>query len=184
MPPDTQPRAGRRSAKRGPDALRHLHDEYAPRIYRYLTRVLRDPHAAEDVLQQVMLEAWQRTPSYDPSRGSLTTWLMTITRSRAIDHLRRRVPEPHDPHSATAMIDRAAVPGPPPDELVTQPRLAQLLSGLPRHEAELLRMRFQLEMSQAEIAEVTGIPLGTVKARMVSALRRLRAMIDEQEISP
>jgi RNA polymerase sigma-70 factor (ECF subfamily) len=149
--------------------LRAAYDECAPRIRRYLTHVLRDEHAAEDVLQQVMLEGWQRSASYDPARGSRMTWLMTIARSRAIDYLRRQVPEPHDPQTTTAMIDRVAAEEVAADRLAGQAALAQLL-----------RMRFHLDMTQSEIAEATGIPLGTVKMRMVAALRRLREMLDAE----
>jgi RNA polymerase sigma-70 factor (ECF subfamily) len=160
--------------------LRAAYDECAPRIRRYLTHVLRDEHAAEDVLQQVMLEGWQRSASYDPARGSRMTWLMTIARSRAIDYLRRQVPEPHDPQTTTAMIDRVAAEEVAADRLAGQAALAQLLRRIPVEEAELLRMRFHLDMTQSEIAEATGIPLGTVKMRMVAALRRLREMLDAE----
>ena len=81
-----------------------------------------DRAAAEDVQQQVFLEAWQRAERYDPERGGLLGWLLTIARSRAIDHLRRRVPEPRDPSSAVALADRADDGR--ADELLEQWRLA------------------------------------------------------------
>jgi RNA polymerase sigma-70 factor (ECF subfamily) len=146
----------------------------------YLRQLLRDATAAEDVLQQVMLEVWERGSRFDPARGSLTSWLMTIARSRAIDQLRRRVPEPNDPIATAAIIDARAVDVDQADELSEQWRVAHLLTQLPSQEAQVLRMRFQLEMSQSEIAAETGIPLGTVKMRMVSALERLRTLIEEE----
>ena len=63
----------------------------------YLTQMLHDGATAEEVTQQVMLEVWQRRASFDPSRSSMSSWVMMIARSRAIDQLRRHVPEPHDP---------------------------------------------------------------------------------------
>ena len=77
----------------------------------FLTQMLRDPGTAEDVLQQVLLEVWQRAENYDPDRASLLTWVLTIARSRALDELRRRVPEPLDPAVAAEQVRaRAQVP--------------------------------------------------------------------------
>jgi hypothetical protein len=83
-------RLARRLARRDPDALRALYDLHGGAIFGALQRVLGDRAAAEDVQQQVFLEAWQRAERFDPERGGLRTWLLTIARSRAIDHLRRR----------------------------------------------------------------------------------------------
>src|SRR5829696_6990747 len=88
--------------RRDPDAVRALYAEYGPGALALLHDAIRDRGAAEDVYQQVLLEAWQRGRSFDPARASLRTWLATIARSRAIDHLRRRVPEPRDPSIAYA----------------------------------------------------------------------------------
>jgi RNA polymerase sigma-70 factor, ECF subfamily len=161
-------------------ALDGVYEEYAPTVLGYLVNVLGDRGAAEDVHQQVFLEVWQRAPGYDPARASVLTWIMTIARSRAIDELRRRVPEPRDPGGALAL---AADPDPErsPDALVERWRMAHLLSRLRPDEAELLRMRFYEELSQSEISERTEIPLGTVKMRMVAALRRLRELIEDEE---
>jgi RNA polymerase sigma-70 factor, ECF subfamily len=165
---------------RDADALRELHTTYGRTVLGFLSRTLRDRAAAEDVFQQVFLELWQRGPTYDPGRGSLLTWIMTIARSRAVDHLRSRVPEPRDPASSLAVLDGQDAAA-DLDALVEQWRFAHLLSRLPAQEAELLRRRFYADESQRAIAEATGIPLGTVKMRMVHALGRLRAMIDDEE---
>jgi RNA polymerase sigma-70 factor (ECF subfamily) len=162
------------------EALRELHASYGRTVLGFLIRTLRDRAAAEDVFQQVFLELWQRGPTYDPGRGSLLTWIMTIARSRAIDHLRARIPEPHDPSSSLALHDSREV-APEVDALVEQWHFAHLLSRLPPQEADLLRRRFYAGESQRTIAEATGIPLGTVKMRMVQALARLREMIDDEE---
>ena len=147
----------------------------------YLVNVLGDRGTAEDVHQQVFLEVWQRAPAYDPARASILTWIMTIARSRAVDQLRRRVPEPHDP-SGSQMMALAVDDDPErsPDALVERWQVAHLLGRLRPEEAELLRMRFYEELSQTEIAERTGIPLGTVKMRMVSALETLRGLVERE----
>jgi RNA polymerase sigma-70 factor, ECF subfamily len=163
-------------------ALEGVYGEYAPTVLGYLINVLGDRGAAEDVHQQVFLEVWQRASSYDPERASIFTWIMTIARSRAIDQKRRRVPEPQDP-GQQGEIGRAEDDDPErsPDALVERWRMAHLLSRLRPEESELLRMRFYEGLSQTEIAERTEIPLGTVKMRMVGALRRLRDMIQDEE---
>ena len=162
--------------------LEKMYDEYAPTVLGYLINVLRDRGVAEDVHQQVFLEVWQRVPSYDPKRASVLTWIMTIARSRAIDELRRRVPEPRDPGKPDVIgLVQDHDPEGSPDALVERWRVAHLLSKLRPEERELLRMRFFEGLSQSEIAERTDIPLGTVKMRMVGALRRLRDLVDEEE---
>jgi RNA polymerase sigma-70 factor (ECF subfamily) len=122
-------RLAKRLARRDPDALRELYDLHGRATFNFLVRVLGDRAAAEDVQQQVFFEAWERGERYDPERAGLLTWLLTVARSRAIDHLRRR---------------------------------------------------FYLDQSQTEIAAATGVPLGTVKTRMSSGLRRLRSALEEQ----
>ena len=164
------------------DGLERAYDAYGGSVLGYLQKALGDRGAAEDVTQQVFLEVWRRGPQYDPARGSVFTWVMTIARSRAIDHLRKRVPEPRDtsdPASPTAQVESPAAAR-ELDELLNRWRVAGLLRQIPLEEADLLRMRFYEELSQTEIAERTGIPLGTVKMRMVKALGRLRELIEKE----
>jgi RNA polymerase sigma-70 factor (ECF subfamily) len=168
--------------ERDPEALRAVYARFGRVTFGFLVKALRDRAAAEDVQQQVFLEVWQRADRYDPERGRLLTWVMTIARSRAIDHLRRRVPEPLDPETAAKAAERAAAS---PDErverLAEQWMLRDFLDRLPPGEAEALRLRFYGELSQSEIAEREGLPLGTVKTRMFNGLRRLREMMDEEK---
>ena len=151
-------RLAKRLARRDPEALRELYDLHGRATFGFLVRALGDRAAAEDVQQQVFLEAWQRGERYDPERAGLLTWLLQIARSRAIDHLRRRVPEPRDPTSAVALADRADETE--LDELLEHWHLAGELARLPAEEAELLRRRFYLGQSQTQIAAETGVPLG------------------------
>jgi RNA polymerase sigma-70 factor, ECF subfamily len=180
-------RAGRRFARalhtRDPTAIEDLHEEFAPTVLGYLINVIGDRGRAEDVHQQVFLEVWQRAPDYDPGRASVLTWIMTIARSRAVDELRRRVPEPRDPDASTTLaLTTDYDPERSPDALVERWRVAHMLTRLRPEEAQLLRMRFYDGLSQSEIAERTEIPLGTVKMRMVSALDRLRELIEAEEL--
>jgi len=172
-------RAERRLAARlragDADALADVHEACGAATFGLLVRMLGDRAAAEDVQQQVFTEVWQRAGAYDPRRAGLLTWVLTIARSRAIDHLRRRVPEPRDPQLPDSRtVDAGA------DALLERWRLAQLLGRLPEAERTVLRLRFYEDLSQSEITAATGIPIGTVKARMVRGLTRLREMIEAE----
>jgi len=169
--------------RRDPATLAGIYEEYGGTTFAFLRRALGDRGAAEDVQQQVFLEVWQRGPSFDPERASLLTWILTIARSRAIDHHRRRAPEPRDPTIAAELSDRAAAADQVDelDALVGEWRVAHLLGRLPEEEADLLRRRFCDGRTQSEIAAATGVPLGTVKMRMVQGLDRLRELIEIEE---
>jgi RNA polymerase sigma-70 factor (ECF subfamily) len=147
----------------------------------FLTQMLGDRSTAEDVLQQVLIEVWERGASYDPERAGLLTWVLTIARSRAVDELRRRVPEPIDPAGLTNRLEAANSGESETDQLLEQWRIAGLLARLPREEAHLLRLRFYDGLSQSEIAENTGVALGTVKTKMVNGLCQLRDLLEAEE---
>jgi RNA polymerase sigma-70 factor (ECF subfamily) len=167
--------------ERDPVALREIYDRFGRITFGFLLKALSDRGAAEDVQQQVFLEVWRRSDRFDPARGRLLTWVMTITRSRAIDHQRRRAPEPIDPQAAATAGDVSSVgAGGEIEALAEQWRMRGLLDRLPASESELLRLRFYGELTQSEIAARERIPLGTVKTRMFKGLRRLREMIDEE----
>ncbi len=178
-PTEPGPLVGR--LRRGdPDALAEVHATYGAAVLGYLRRALRDGASAEDVHQEVFLEVWRRGPSFDPARASLGTWIMMIARSRAIDHLRRRIPEPVDPAGPrAAVMQQVEDPSASPDTLIERWRLAVLVAQLPDDEARMLRMRFHEGLSQSEISDRTGIPLGTVKTHMVRGLRRLRDLMED-----
>ena len=159
-------------------AIEQLYERYARTVFSFLVSRLRDRAAAEDVHQQVFLELWRRSEEYDPERSSLFTWVMVVARSRATDQLRRSQPEPREPDQAAALVDERAELE-PTDQLIERWRVAELLRRVPAEEAGMLRMRFYDGLSQREIAERTGVALGTVKMRMVQALGRMRTMIDE-----
>lgn len=162
-----------------PRAVELVSEAYGPLLRGFLAEAIEDRDAVADVLQQTLLEVWRRGHDYDPERASLATWLLVIARSRAIDHRRRRVPEPVDADRLAAFADRGRA-----DEtgvLLERWRMAGMIAGLPHEQARMLRLRFYEGLTQRQIAERTGMPLGTVKMRMVQALDRLRLMLDEEE---
>lgn len=169
-----------RLRKQDPEALRELYELYSRPVFAFLLRQLSDRATAEDVQQQVFMEAWQKATNFDPERGSLLTWLMLMARSRAIDSSRRRVPEPRDPQGTARVLESQQPERNEIDEAVETWHFSQLIGRLPQDEADLLKYRFQGELSQSEIADTTGIPLGTVKSRMVSGLQRLRTMMEAE----
>jgi RNA polymerase sigma-70 factor, ECF subfamily len=182
---DRASRAERRLARglrqRSPDALEAVYAEYGGATFGLLLRILGHRGDAEDVQQVVFTEVWQRGRDFDPDRGGLLTWILTIARSRALDHRRRRVPEPRDPDRAIAHLDGATAGADTTDALVADARVGWLLRRLPTEEAEVLRLRFHDDRSQTEIAATLGLPLGTVKLRMTQALARLRDAIEREE---
>jgi RNA polymerase sigma-70 factor, ECF subfamily len=151
-----------------PGGIRELHAWIGPVVFGYLQQALPDRATAEDVFQQVWAEAWRRGGEFDEARGSLTGWVLMIARSRAIDELRRHRPEPVDVSQLPEDEAEAEV-----DRLAERWQIAQLLLALPEEERDLLRLRFYEDLTQREIAERTGVPLGTVKTRMVRGLERL-----------
>lgn len=180
--PHTRDRRIADGLRRGDEAaLVALHDGVGRTVFGFLVHALGERSRAEDVFQQVLTEIWRRGADYDPQRGSLLTWVMMITRSRAIDELRRRVPEPHD---VDGLLSSREAPEATADALVEQWTVAQLLERLPSEEAELLRLRFHDDLSQSEIAQRTDLALGTVKTRMVRGLRRLADLADEHLVGP
>lgn len=166
-----------------PAAMDALWSAFGDTVYAVALRGVRDPATAEDVRQQVFAEVWERRASYDPERGPVRAWVLTIARSRTIDQLRRRQPVPEEPESFDRMVapERAEDS---PETVVDRVGVAELLRRIPAEEAGLLRLRFYDGLSQSEIAGRTGIPLGTVKMRMVQALARLREMMEAEGAAP
>lgn len=178
-PPDRAERRLIAGLNRGDHfATKALYERFGPSVLGFLGQTLGDRVVAEDVLQEVFLDVWRRGKQFDPTRGGLSGWVFTIARSRAIDHLRRRTPEPRDPHSAemNGLVSESEI-----DAKLGEWRLASLLGRLPREESEILSLRFREGLSQTEIAVRTGIALGTVKLRMVQGLDRLRVLVEREE---
>ena len=162
----------RRIEAGGESALEEVYAEPSGAVFAFLVGRMGGRAAAEDVLQQVFVEVWQKAGRFDPERGRLIAWIMSIANSRSIDALRRRVPEPRDPVAVARSGDGPDSGG--VDGFLADWDFARAIEGLPEPEGELLRLRFADDLSQSEIAERTGIPLGTVKSKMVSGLNTLR----------
>ncbi|MFD5102120.1 sigma-70 family RNA polymerase sigma factor [Streptomyces albidochromogenes] len=145
-------------------------------VHTMATRSLGDAHEAEDVTQQVFIGAWRGRDGYRPERGPLGAWLVGITRRKIIDALaartRRLTLAAHD-------ADARRYDEEPPDDVLDRVLLVDALSRLPRHQRAVLCMAFYEDLSQAQIAERTGMPLGTVKSHARRGLHRLRQAMEQ-----
>ena len=173
----------RRVADRRPEAVAELYDRHAPRLLALARRILGNAADAEEVVQEALVQVWAQAGRYDPRRASVTTWLVLLTRSRAIDLLRsRRVREQAVTASAQELPSTHASPEGPRAvwTLERQARVREALAELPAEQREVLELAFYGGLSQSEIAERTGIPLGTVKTRTLLAMRKLRAALRDE----
>ena len=188
------------------DALAELYDRHAAAIHATVLRITGDRQVAEEVVQEVFLALWNRAERFDPAVGSLSAWLATIARHRAVDRLRAagRRPRlaslaPSDDEPAADALERAAAgrPGrgsfdaadPVAASEAAEARAAinRALATMPEPEREVILLAYRDELSQSEIATRLGWPLGTVKTRTRRALARLREALAEAygpEVAP
>jgi RNA polymerase sigma-70 factor (ECF subfamily) len=155
-------------------AVRALYARFGRPVYTMGLRLLGTREAAEELTQDVFLTAWRKAARYDPSRGRLSTWLMTIAHNLAVDRLRREtgVTRPH-----LVLVDEVPdMPGARDEEALVMERDAAVraLSSLSDAERRLLARAYFRGMTAREIAETDGIPLGTVKTRLRAALIKVR----------
>jgi RNA polymerase sigma-70 factor (ECF subfamily) len=165
---------------RGDDeALAQLYDRFSRVTYGLAVRVLRDRALAQDAVQDAFLAAWRTAASFDPKRGSASTWLLTLVHRRAVDLVRREERRGGDP-----LDDAPVASGEATDETAEireQRRSVQAaLLQLPPDQREALELAYYGGLSQSELAEQLGVPLGTVKSRMFAGLGKLRELLDAE----
>lgn len=175
-----------RMARGEGDAVAELYDRHARPIYSLAMRILGDTTEAEDVVQEVFSQAWRQASRYSASRGAVGAWLLTITRSRAIDRLRARRARPggvNDDRVAEQLPDV----GPPADSQVLSSeqvaRVRAALDELPLLQRAAIELAFFEGLTQSEIATRLGEPLGTVKTRTRLGLDRLRGALKGERLS-
>lgn len=180
---DADRAAIRRMSRGDADALAEVYDRHARLLYSLALRIVRLEADAEDVLQEVFAQAWRQASRYDTGRGTVIGWLVTLTRSRALDRLRRGRARPmatDDEQAAQELAD--ATPG-IDLTLVSEQQAAAVraaLEALPDGQRVPLELAYYEGLSQSEIAERLQTPLGTIKTRMRQALMRLRDAVAEQ----
>ncbi len=154
------------------EAFAALFRHFAPRVKAFLMKGGANEGLAEECTQEVMATLWTKAHMFDPSRASVSTWVFTIARNRKIDAIRRmKRPEPEDlPWGPEAEPDQA--------DVMTlrqeSEKLAVAIAELPEKQRDLIQRAYFGDLSHAQIAEETGLPLGTIKSRIRLALERLR----------
>lgn len=172
----------RRICAHDKQALAELYDRYGALVYGLSVRVLHDDgRLAQEVTQDTFLKVWHQADQWDPDKGKLTTWMLTIARRTAIDLLRReqRRPEisPGEFDDVLSVVGQRA--------LVDEPRwqdgrlLRQLLKQLPDEQRQAVELAFLYEMSHTEVAERLDLPLGTVKTRIRLGLQKMKTLWTE-----
>jgi RNA polymerase sigma-70 factor (ECF subfamily) len=152
-------------------AMAALYDRYSKIVYSVALRVLRDTAAAEDVMQEIFMQIWRTPGSFVATKGSLGGWLAVVARNRAIDALRRKRPsEDIEDVSLAAPFNLAD----DSEKNLLMERARAVVVLLPAEQRKMLEMAFFDGLTHAEIAEMTGDPLGTVKTRIRSALMTMR----------
>ena len=165
----------RRIAEGDESALAILYDRWAQSVYSLVAHLLKDADGAEDVVEETFWQVWQRASSYDVSRGTVRTWLLTIGRSRALDRLRSRKRNHVD---ISADLSLVRDPSSDPSQEVEGAERRQLvyaaLIELPDEQRRALELAYFRGLSQSEIADFLGEPLGTIKTRMRLGMQKLR----------
>jgi RNA polymerase sigma-70 factor (ECF subfamily) len=162
-------------------ALARLYDAYRVILFGLLVRILNSREEAEDILQDVFIQIWRRAKDFDEKRGKPFTWLVTLTRSRAIDRLRllgarqrlATAAAQDQPQEASDALTDTIQSG---QKEIVQRALAEL----PEDQKQTLVLAYYEGLTQSEIAARLGAPLGTVKTRMRSGMIKLRALLGSQ----
>ncbi|WP_234946121.1 ECF RNA polymerase sigma factor SigK [Agrococcus sp. Marseille-P2731] len=160
-------------------AFAELYDASAPRVFGLVLRILVDRAQAEEVAQEVYLEAWRRAERFDPARGAAISWLLQIAHARAVDRVRSSQAQ-RDRDARIGLRDTAV----PIDDVAERvetslesARARRALSELSAAQREAIELAYFGGLTQTEIAERIGAPLGTVKTRMRDGMRRLRELL-------
>jgi RNA polymerase sigma-70 factor, ECF subfamily len=167
------------AARSDDTALAELYDRHGRTAYALALRVLRDAALAEDAVQDGFLTAWRTAAGFDPARGKASTWLLTLVHRRAVDVVRRE-----ERRRADVLDDAPIASGDATDESAEirdeRRRVQAALAKLPPDQREALELAYYGGLTQTELAERLGVPLGTIKSRMFTALSRLRDLLAEE----
>jgi len=159
-------------------AFAQLFDHFAPRLKSFMMRKNTSAELAEDLVQEAMIAVWTKAALYEPSKGSVTTWVFTIARNQRIDRIRSDV---HMPTTELGDYDEPSE-APEGEELLGRKQedglVARALQAIPEEQRQILVLSFVEEMPQSEIATKLAIPLGTVKSRMRLAYGHLRRILE------
>ncbi len=162
--------------------MSQLYDRYTPLLYPVALRILRSPAEAEDSLQDAWLQVWRRAGSFDPARGTVIAWLLTVARSRALDRYRSMMSRGR----AESRVDAEPL-ATPPDPVGSaahaqlSARVRAALAQLTPQQRQVIEIAYFQGLSQTEIAEHLNAPLGTVKSWTRQGLMKLRELLPQEE---
>lgn len=163
-------------------SLAELYDRYTPLLYPLALRILRSPADAEDAVQEAWIQVWKRAAAYDPKRGTVAAWLLTVVRTRALDRYRSLSSRARaegkvevDPVAATAEPSASATQG------QLGARVREALATLAPQQRQVIEIAYFEGLSQSEIAARLQSPLGTVKSWTRQGLARLRELLPREE---
>lgn len=166
---------------RDKSAFAELFDYFAPRVKSFLLRFGTDMSLAEEIAQEAMIMVWRRAETYDPRQSAASTWIFTIARNKRIDRLRREnrpLPDMTDPAVMPESIETGEIQV---ARMQQEKKIRHALKNLPEEQAKMIFSAYYEEKSHREIAEESGVALGTVKSRIRLALNRMRAQMDKDE---
>ena len=172
-------------AARDAEAARVFVHRFQQRVFGIAVTILGDRAAAEDVAQDSFVRAWRHAATFDPRRASVSTWLLAIARNAAIDAARLRRATPVDPETLTALAiasterdpEQGAVDG------TEVERIRRVLAGLPDDQRDALVMAVVFGRTAADVSVHQGVPLGTAKTRIRTALIKARDRLVDDEVS-
>ena len=161
---------------RGRGAFAALYDRHVSAAFGLAVKITGDRGIAEDVVQDAFLALWKQAPRFDPARGQVKSWLLTIVHHRAVDAVRRRAgrPERALPDGAEEYL---AAPGRPEEiaqAAMDAAAVREAVSLIPEDQRKTVEMAYFAGMTHVEIAAATGVPLGTVKSRLRIGLEKMR----------
>jgi RNA polymerase sigma-70 factor (ECF subfamily) len=173
--PDADLLAAVGAGERG-EPLRILYARYAGRIYGLGVQLLGDRGLAEELVRESFVRLWRIAGRFDPAQGSAPTFIFTIARNLAVDLWRRPSSRPIEPEPAPPPADDQV------DSLLARLEVREALNSLTGAHREVLELSYERHLKQAEIADLLGIPVGTVKTRTFHALRALKTALQKRGV--
>lgn len=161
-------------AARDPEAAAAFVRRYQARVFGMAVAIVGSRAIAEEVAQEAFVRAWRHAATYDSRRGRVATWLLTITRNLAIDTVRLRGERPIDPHVLTAALVSGESGAETATDYAERDHLRTMLRTLPQEQRTPIVLSVFHGMTAREIADLEGIPLGTVKTRIRRGLAKMR----------
>lgn len=166
-----------------PEAFEVFYDRHGGAAYSLAYRIVGDRAAAEDVTQEAFISLWRSGARFDPTRGSVRSWTLSIVRNRAIDHLRSKAGRaPKLSFDDDAVLEQRPAAEHTEEEALARETASEVrgaLGALPDDQSKVIQLAYFGGFSHSEIAEILGLPLGTVKGRMRLGLEKVRGELAE-----